>query len=103
MGGWNGWGTVGTYVNCGWMEWLGYCRYICELWVDGMVGDCRYICELWVDGMVGDCNNVCELSNSSFRNPVCFIVVKTCLITVIRAVLLLLTEYIWGKYSVTKH
>jgi len=44
--------------------------------VDGMVGDCNNVCELWVDGIVGDCNNVCELSNSSVRNPVCFIVVK---------------------------
>jgi hypothetical protein len=39
VGGWNGWGTVGTCVNCGWMEWLGNCRYVCEMWVDRMVGE----------------------------------------------------------------
>ena len=39
VGGWNVWGTVATYVNCGWVEWLGNCSYVCELWVGGMIGE----------------------------------------------------------------
>jgi hypothetical protein len=92
VGGWNGWGTVATYVNCGWMEWLGNRSYIRELCVDGMVGELYvHMCTVggwngweivapyvncgWMEGLRNR-SYLRELSNSSFRIPVCFIAVK---------------------------